>query len=81
MDILSTTFFGYTEYLPKLAGSDFQLLEKLVKTYEILVIREVGIHALEHAKKMLDLGALPVVMWRYNKTKPNYLIIFNSYEE
>lgn len=62
VDILSTTLSGYTNYSPSLTGPDFDLVENLVKKFDIPIIAEGRISTPEMARKMLDLGAWSVVV-------------------
>lgn len=64
VDMLSSTLSGYTDETKYKSedGPDFDLVEKLAKTYSIPVIAEGKVHTPAQAKKMLGLGAWSVVV-------------------
>lgn len=62
VDFVGTTLSGYTPYSPKKDNPDFELVERLVKELDVLVIAEGRISTPEQARKMLDLGAYAVVV-------------------
>jgi N-acylglucosamine-6-phosphate 2-epimerase len=61
-DCVSTTLSGYTPYSPQLAGPDFQLIKKCVKTLHIPVIAEGRISEGKHLKRILSFKPFAVVI-------------------
>ncbi|MCW6036721.1 N-acetylmannosamine-6-phosphate 2-epimerase [Spirulina subsalsa FACHB-351] len=62
VDIVGTTLYGYTEKTQDCDPPGWDLLQQMVKEFEIPVICEGGIATPEMAKKALDLGAYSVVV-------------------
>lgn len=61
IDFIGTTLSGYTSYSPLSDSPDFELVERLVNA-GIPVIAEGKVHYPEQARKMLEIGALTVVV-------------------
>ena len=62
VDFVGTTLSGYTSYSMPSGGPDYELVEKLAQTIKVPVIAEGKIHYPEQAAKMLEIGALSVVV-------------------
>ena len=62
VDLVSTTMSGYTDYTPKLDGTDFELAGRLAGDLPIPVIGEGRVHTPEEAVHMLDMGVWAVIV-------------------
>lgn len=62
VDIVGTTMSGYTDYSPKKDEPDYELVTRLAHTVDIPVIAEGKVHYPDQAVKVLDAGALAVVV-------------------
>lgn len=62
VDLISTTLSGYTEYSPKIAGPDLQLVKELAQVLNIPIIAEGRIGTPEDVRAALDAGAYAVVV-------------------
>lgn len=62
VDFVGTTLSGYTPYTQGKEGPDYELVERLAKDISIPVIAEGKVHYPDQARKMLDLGAIAVVV-------------------
>lgn len=62
VDFVGTTLSGYTDYSPKVDGSDVELVKKLSETIDIPVIAEGKVHYPDEAVQMLEAGAYAVVV-------------------
>lgn len=61
-DLIGTTLSGYTDYTPKLAGPDLDLVERLSSSLEVPVVAEGRIHTPAQAAEALERGAFSVVV-------------------
>ena len=62
VDIVGTTMSGYTDYTPKLDGSDYELMRRLAADLDIPVIGEGKIHTPVQAVAALDTGVWSIVV-------------------
>lgn len=62
IDFVSTTLSGYTPYTEDIIGPDFNLIKRLSKSVDALVIAEGKIHSPKEAKQALMSGAYAVVV-------------------
>ncbi|MGD1907889.1 MAG: N-acetylmannosamine-6-phosphate 2-epimerase [Leptolyngbyaceae cyanobacterium] len=61
-DCIGTTLYGYTQATQAFTPPGFELLETMVKTFDIPCICEGGIAAPNEARQSLDIGAYAVVV-------------------
>lgn len=62
IDFVGTTMNGYLPGETPTEGPDFELAEQILKNVQVPLIAEGRIHYPDQARKMLDLGALAVVV-------------------
>lgn len=61
-DCLGTTLSGYTDYTKDRSLPNLELMERLVKDFDIPIIAEGGIWTIEEVKKIFKLGVHTVVI-------------------
>lgn len=71
-DAISTTLVGYTKHTKDSKQPDFDLLEKIIKDFDITIIAEGNFNTPELARKAMDMGANAVVVGSAI-TRPQYI--------
>ncbi len=61
-DCLGTTLSGYTDYTKDISLPNLELMERLVKDFDIPIIAEGGIWTIEEVKEIFKLGVHTVVI-------------------